>query len=235
MYSRPASPTIQKSNVPIPWKMKLESSFERNYSSADMDSAYVSMCNIKRSGDVSMHCLQFRGFLKDDARFLKFSLAMNDNILMGDIKSDPNAKISWTMPKTREYYHFKGKFYIASAPIQVTRFPPPKIIDDDTSSSDYWENQRIQQWKKLDARSRATFTWPSRAEMPKADDVSFSCQSLSSSDDTLVHDIAMDNFCLLVFKVTDVEHFDYSDFPPKRRIYKLSVKTSLWDIQTANP
>lgn len=60
-----------------------------------MYKAYVSMCNIKRSGDISMHCLQFRGFLKDDARFLKFTLAMNDNILMGDIKSDPNAKISW--------------------------------------------------------------------------------------------------------------------------------------------
>lgn len=53
------------------------------------------MCNMKRSGEISMHCLQFRGFLKDGARFLKFSLAMNDNILMGDIKSDPNAKISW--------------------------------------------------------------------------------------------------------------------------------------------
>lgn len=120
------------------------------------------------------------------------------------------------MPKTKEYYNFKGKFYIASSPIQVTRFPPPKIIDDDTSAPDYWEEQRIQQWNELDARSRATFTWPSRAEIPKAADVSFSCQSLSNVDKTLVHDIAMDNFCLLVFKVTDVEHFDYSEFPPKR-------------------
>ncbi|GAN05809.1 hypothetical protein MAM1_0102c05284 [Mucor ambiguus] len=164
-----------------------------------------------------MHCLQFQGFLKDDARFLKFTLAMNDNVLMGDIKSDPNAKISWTMSKTKEYYIFKGKFYIASSPIQVTRFPPPKIIDDETTSaSDYWEDQRIQQWNELDAESRATFTWPSRAETPKAADIAFSCQSLSTKDKTLVHDIAMDNFCLLVYKVTDVEHFDYSVFPPKR-------------------
>jgi hypothetical protein len=50
---------------------------------------------MKRSGDISMHCLPFRGFLKDDGRFLRFSLAMNDNILMGDIKSNPSAKISW--------------------------------------------------------------------------------------------------------------------------------------------
>lgn len=123
------------------------------------------------------------------------------------------------MPKTKEYYVFKGKFYIASSPIQVTRFPPPKIIDDDTTSAhDYWEDQRIQQWNELDAPSRAMFTWPSRAETPKAADVAFSCQSLSTHDKTLVHDIAMDNFCLLVFKVTDVEHFDYSVFPPKRLV-----------------
>ncbi|KAK4521302.1 uncharacterized protein ATC70_011916 [Mucor velutinosus] len=182
-----------------------------------------------------MHCLQFRGFLKDDARFLKFTLAMNDNMLMGDIKSDPNAKISWTMPKTKEYYIFKGKFYIASSPIQVTRFPPPKIIDDDTSAPDYWEDQRIQQWNELDTQSRATFTWPSRAETPRAADIAFSCQTLSTQDKSLVHDIAMDNFCLLVYKVTDVEHLDYSVFPPKRLVYKLLIKTNVWDIQVANP
>ena len=53
------------------------------------------MSNIKRSGDASMHCLQFLSFLEDDPRFLQFPLAMNDNLLMGDIKSDPNANLSW--------------------------------------------------------------------------------------------------------------------------------------------
>ena len=56
---------------------------------------FISMSNIKRSGDASMHCLQFLSFLEDDPRFLQFPLAMNDNLLMGDIKSDPNASLSW--------------------------------------------------------------------------------------------------------------------------------------------
>lgn len=53
------------------------------------------MATMKRSGDISMHCIQFKGFVKQDVRFFKFMLAMNDNKLMGDIKSDPNAKLSW--------------------------------------------------------------------------------------------------------------------------------------------
>lgn len=172
---------------------------------------------MKRSGDISMHCLPFQGFLKDDNRFFKFIVAMNDHILMGDIKSNPNAKVNWSMPNTKEYYNFKGKFYIASAPIQVTRFPPPKIMDDDGTAQEYWEEQRIQQWQELDEKTRAVFTWPSRAEVPKANDIAFSCQSLND-DTSIIHDIAMDNFCMLVYKVTDVEYFDYSCYPPKRRV-----------------
>jgi hypothetical protein len=53
------------------------------------------MSNIRRSGDASMHSLHFQDFLEDDCRFLMFLLAMNDNLLMGDIKSDPNVKLCW--------------------------------------------------------------------------------------------------------------------------------------------
>lgn len=139
------------------------------------------------------------------------------------------------MPKTKEYFNFKGRFYIASAPIQVTRFPPPKITDDDEPASDFWEEQRLLQWKELDPKSRAIFTWPSRGDIPKASDVAFTCQSLKQNDTTVVHDIAMDNFCLLVYKVTDVEHFDYTSFPPKRTVYQLNIKENTWNIQAANP
>lgn len=177
---------------------------------------------MKRSGEISMHCLAFKGFLQEDFKLFKFLVAMNDNILMGDIKSNPNAKINWMMPNTKEYYNFKGKFYIQSAPIQVTRFPPPKIMSEEEDNEGFWENHRIKQWNELDNKTRATFTWPSRGETPKANDISFSCQSLSKTDKSVVHDIAMDNFCLLIYKVTDVEHFDYTNFPPKRTVSPLS-------------
>ncbi|KAG0193962.1 Peptide-N(4)-(N-acetyl-beta- glucosaminyl)asparagine amidase [Apophysomyces sp. BC1034] len=202
------------------------------------------MSNIKRSGDVSMHCLHFQAFLEDDLRFFEFLLAMNDNHLMGDVKSDPNAQICWTMPKSKEYYKFKGKFYIASAPIQVTRFPPPKLPSSDLPPAEYWEAERKRQWRNLSDQVRATYTWPSCGDIPKSDSISFSCRSLQcmtepnvssgffrtnsgrpSTDGALqvVHDIAMDNFCLLVYKVTAVEHFNYGVFPPKRTFYRALV------------
>lgn len=180
------------------------------------------MCNMKRSGEISMHCLRFQGFLSDDPGFMKFNMAMNDAILMGDIKTNPNAKINWSMPSTEEYYNFKGKFYIASAPIQITRYPPPKI----NGSLDYWENERIAQWHALDERTRAGFTWPSRAQVPKSNDIHFSCQLLKSNVSSVIHDLAMDNFCLLVYKVTDVEYFDYSCYPPKRLVKSLNIHSS---------
>ncbi|KAI8987377.1 hypothetical protein BDF20DRAFT_814383 [Mycotypha africana] len=177
------------------------------------------MSKLKRSGDVAMHCLPFRGLLEDDSHFLKFQLAINDSLLMGDIKADPKAKLSWIMPKTKEYYNITGKFYIASAPTQLTRFPPPKISSNDgQTTADYWEQQRLNEWNKLSSKARATFTWPSRAETPKSAFKSFNCQSLDKSQKSVLHEIALDNFCLLVFKVTDVEHLDYSCFPPKRTV-----------------
>ncbi|KAI8141523.1 hypothetical protein BJV82DRAFT_618080 [Fennellomyces sp. T-0311] len=200
------------------------------------------MSNIKRSGDASMHCLQFLSFLDDDPRFLQFPLAMNDNLLMGDIKSDPNARLSWTMPKTKEYYKLTGKFYIASAPIQVTRFPPPRIPSSDLVAAEFWEKERQKQWKGLNDKARAVFTWPSRGEVPRADRVAFTCQALKHSvadknkktdEAQVVHDIAMDNFCLLVYKVSDVEHFDYSSYPPRRTVHTL--KDNRWISKEANP
>ncbi|KAL1929716.1 hypothetical protein VTP01DRAFT_1854 [Rhizomucor pusillus] len=254
--SSPSSPTSPlPSTSPPPWHPILKKSYSRNFLYSD-EAVYLSMSNIKRSGDVSMHCLQFQGFLEEDPRFIEFPLAMNDNILMGDIKSDPNARLSWTMPKTKEYFKFSGKFYIASAPIQVTRFPPPKIPSSDLAAADFWENERKRRWKALSDQERAVFTWPSRGEVPKADRIAFSCQSLGNlaekqesgrsifgsltsqkPNDSLqvVHDIAMDNFCLLVYRISEVEYFDYSSFPPRRTIYTYSLKDNQWLVQDANP
>ncbi|KAI9280943.1 hypothetical protein BC943DRAFT_330164 [Umbelopsis sp. AD052] len=211
------------------WFERLKKSYTRNFVYSE-EPVFVHMSNIRRSGDVSMHSLPFQDFLEDDCRFLLFLLAMNDNLLMGDIKSDPNVKLCWNMPKTKEHFYLKGKFYIASAPIQVTRFPPPKIVDSDVCAVDYWEAERSKQWKQLDKRTRATFTWPASREAPKSDNIAFSCLSLDALPSEpvkgkpeplkIVHDIAMDNFCLLIFKISAVEHFDYSMFPAKRTVSK---------------
>ncbi|RUS19256.1 hypothetical protein BC938DRAFT_475785, partial [Jimgerdemannia flammicorona] len=246
--SGPVSPPPQAA-PPAPWFANLKRSFNRNYLYGD-DPVFVQMTNIRRSGQVSLHSLQFQDFLEDDNRFLEFLLAMNDNILMGDIKSDPSAKLIWAMPKSKEHFYFTGKFYIASAPIQVTRYPPPKIAMSDLPSAEFWEEERTKQWKRLNPKIRATFTWPGPGEMPRAEKLAYSCLSMEvmleenkrgpfatkvngvlgrsnsisgngaagqiENTVKLMHDIAMDNFCLLVFKISEVQHYEYGTFPPKR-------------------
>ncbi|CDH48695.1 hypothetical protein RO3G_13018 [Lichtheimia corymbifera JMRC:FSU:9682] len=264
--SSPTSPTLA-SATPPPWFPMLKKSYTKNFLYAE-DPVFLTMSNIKRSGDASMHCLQFLSFLDDDPRFLVFPLAMNDNLLMGDIKSDPNANLCWMMPKSKEYYKLVGKFYIASAPIQVTRFPPPKIPASDLPAAEFWELERRKHWKAMDDKTRATYTWPSRGEAPKADRIAFSCQSLdclieqegtaargglfslrrnntapasssttspSTDQKQVIHDIAMDNFCLLAYKISEVEYYDHSSFPQRRTIYTYSLKDNRWISKDANP
>lgn len=160
------------------------------------------------------------------------------------------------MPKSKEYYKLVGKFYIASAPIQVTRFPPPKIPASDLPAAEFWELERRKHWKAMDDKTRATYTWPSRGEAPKADRIAFSCQSLdclieqegtaargglfslrrnntapasssttspSTDQKQVIHDIAMDNFCLLAYKISEVEYYDHSSFPQRRTVSSLMI------------
>jgi hypothetical protein len=121
------------------------------------------------------------------------------------------------MPHTQEYYLFKGKFSIASSPLQLTRYPPPKISEKD----DYWENQRIELWNELDEKTRTTFSWPSRGDTPRANFIPL---------ETVSEQVAMDNFCLLIYKITEVEHLDHSTFPPKRMVNYMYYKTSFKPI-----
>lgn len=117
------------------------------------------------------------------------------------------------MPHTQEYYHFKGKFSIVSSPLQLTRYPPPKISEKE----DYWENQRIELWHALDEKTRTTFSWPPRGDTPRAHYIPL---------ETVSEQAAMDNFCLLIYKITEVEHLDHSTFPPKRMVNGMSYQTS---------
>jgi hypothetical protein len=209
----------------------------------------------------------FQDYLEDDNRFFQFLLAMNDNILMGDIKSDPEGRLCWSMPKTKEIYYFGGKFYIASAPIQVTRFPPPKLHGVEQQPQDYWEIERQKQWGRLTPKIRASFTWPGPGETPKAEKLAYACLNLEVMEDKpmgvfggsasagalsrsnslagkrdaaenpakLMHDIALDNFCLLIYRVSEVVHYEYGIFPPRRTIYTYSAKENAWVDQPANP
>lgn len=133
------------------------------------------------------------------------------------------------MQTTQEIYNLSGRFYITSSPKKITRFPAPKIITEETSSREYWESIRRQHWNSLSPQTRAIFTWPPSGEIPKNDKDAFKCLKLDSMLDELnnnsnftpekvIHDLAFENFCILVFKVSEVVRFEYGIFPFKRMV-----------------
>ncbi|RIA87147.1 hypothetical protein C1645_696369 [Glomus cerebriforme] len=172
------------------------------------------MTNLRRNGEPSLHNIRFQDFVKDDSRHLLFLMAFNDNQLHGDVKSNPNAQLCWQMPTTKEIYNLSGRFYITSSPKKITRFHPPKIgTESDISAQEQWETIRRQIWSSLSPQTRAMFTWPTSGEIPKHGDEAFKFN----------HDVAFDNFCLLIFKVSEVIRFEYGIFPPKR-VVRILIK-----------
>lgn len=200
------------------------------------------------------------------------------------------------MPKTRETFTLSGRLFIVAAPTLSHRFgtPPRRITlnSPDTNPDEFWESERVRQWRRLAPTHRATFTWPTPGELknsnrpraeswsvyrdqtsirvpPPATDTGYKYTRLDAMDDTLspssptsptlvsrlgnmaigavtspsvkedelrcVHNGAFDNYCLLVFKASKVDHWVPGAIaPPVRTVYNCS-KEGIWAEDELNP
>ncbi|KAF9904391.1 hypothetical protein EC991_002730 [Linnemannia zychae] len=300
------------------WTQVLQKAHKTNYGRSD-DPIYLHLASKTRLGAVTLLAVQFQDFLLEDGRYILLQLSMTDQNLLSTIQSNQVGQLAWQMPKSREYFHLTGKFYICSAPRQVTRYSPPVLphvinqnnADDSAAqrqaSNQFWESKRLEQWRKLPPKARASYTWPQAGSTPKGPPSSFQClamedmtaattttnagnrDSIMSQDSNpmsspsspssvssfrsrwnmtssnnniggdistptspissvngnsnkirndnpakILHDIAFDNFCLLVFKPLDIVHFESSPLPPKRTIYTTDA-AGQWAISEANP
>ncbi|KAI1307390.1 hypothetical protein EDD11_004474 [Mortierella claussenii] len=310
------------------WTQVLQKAHRTNYGRSD-DPIYLHLASKTRLGVVTLLAVQFQDFLQEDGRYLLFQMSMTDQNLLSTIQSNQVGQLAWQMPKSREYFHLTGKFYICSAPRQVTRYSPPVLphvihTTEDTvaqrqMSNQFWEAKRVEQWRKLPPKTRASYTWPMAGSTPKGPATAFQClamedmtqqqdmapkgssgsnrDSVMSQDGTpnpmsspsspssvtsfrsrwnalagtttttktagdnqdsgsvsapmsptsassnkirndnpakILHDIALDNFCLLLFKPLDIVHFESSTLPPKRTIYTTDA-AGQWAITEANP
>ncbi|KAF8933847.1 hypothetical protein CPC16_009302 [Podila verticillata] len=298
------------------WTQVLQKSYKTNYGRSD-DPVYLHLASKTRLGAVTLLAVQFQDFLQEDGRYLLFQMSITDQNLLSTIQSNQVGQLAWQMPKSREYFHLTGKFYICSAPRQVTRYSPPVLPHISTAedlvaqrqqSNQFWEAKRIEQWRKLPPKTRASYTWPTAGLLPKSPATSFQClamedmtevkpasnrDSIMSQDGTpnasmsspsspssvtsfrsrwnstsgsisnivgdgtdnitsptspislnnklrndnpqkILHDIALDNYCLLVFKPLDIVHFESSPLPPKRTIYTTDAAGN-WAMNEANP
>ncbi|KAF9434805.1 hypothetical protein BGZ76_007389 [Entomortierella beljakovae] len=300
------------------WTQIIQKAHKVNYGRSD-DPIYLHLASKTRLGAVTLLAVQFQDFLQEDGRYLLFQLSITDQNLLSTIQSNQVGQLAWQMPKSREYFHLTGKFYICSAPRQVTRYSPPVLphVSGTTedlaaqrlASNQFWEAKRLEQWRKLPPKIRASYTWPMTGSTPKGPATAFQCLAMedmsqdmtpgnkpSSNRDSLMsqdgssnsisspsspasvtsfrsrwnsvtgiaggggekdatplsptsannnklrndnpakilHDIALDNFCLLVFKPLDIVHFESAPLPPKRTIYT-SDAAGQWAVTEANP
>ncbi|KAG0245007.1 hypothetical protein B0O80DRAFT_492686 [Mortierella sp. GBAus27b] len=279
------------------WTQVLQKAHKANYGRSE-DPIYLHLASKTRLGAVTLLAVQFLDFLPEDGRYFLFQMSMTDQNLLSTIQSNQVGQLAWQMPKSREYFHLTGKFYICSAPRQVTRFSPPILPHVSSTTEDsaaqrqisnhFWEGKRVDQWRKLPPKTRASYTWPMAGSVPKAPAASFQClamedmapaelppmsplrsnrDSIMSQDGgfnsspsspssvtsfqalplspasatlrndnpaKILHDIALDNFCLLIFKPLDIIHFESSPLPPKRTIYTADA-SGQWTVNDANP
>ncbi|KAK3813080.1 MAG: hypothetical protein J3Q66DRAFT_347353 [Benniella sp.] len=294
------------------WSQLLQKAHKANYGRGE-DPIYLHLASKTRLGAVTLLAVQFLDFLPEDGRYVIFQMSMTDQNLLSTVQSNQVGQLAWQMPKSREYFHLTGKFYICSAPRQVTRYSPPVLPHVVASTEDqaaqrqisnhFWQGKRLEQWRKLPPKVRASYTWPMSGSVPKGGAASFQClamedmapaelppmsptaghsnrNSLMSQDGLsspsspsstksfplrwnntpgseeaaplspvsaaqskllrndnpakILHDIALDNFCLLIFKPLDIVHFESSPLPPKRTIYTADA-TGQWTVNEANP
>ncbi|KAG0365286.1 hypothetical protein BGZ54_006689 [Gamsiella multidivaricata] len=274
------------------WTHVLQKAHKTNYGRSD-DPVFLHLASKTRLGAVTLLAVQFQDFLQEDGRYLLFQMSMTDQNLLSTIQSNQVGQLAWQMPKSREYFHLTGKFYICSAPRQVTRYTPPVLPHVSGSTEDlaaqrqvsnqFWEGPAsafqclaMEDMTQQDAPKSPIGSSNNRDSLMSQDGTpnpmsspsspssvasfrsrwnAFSGSIPAGAADTdaaplspvsaqnkirndnpakILHDIALDNFCLLVFKPLDIVHFESSPLPPKRTIYTTDA-AGQWTTNEANP
>ncbi|KAJ3056331.1 hypothetical protein HK097_007309 [Rhizophlyctis rosea] len=291
---------IGSNDYPVPWNPLLTNAVKKNYDSSKNEPVYLQIASVRSNGTPKIQQIVFQDFLEPDPRVLIFSAATRNAELMGVIKSSQTHEIFWQMPKTRETFTLTGRIYIVATPSLSHRFgsPPRRITlaNPDSNSDEFWESERLRQWRRLAPTYRASFTWPQPGE-PKASsrprgeswsvyrdqtsirvppptiDTGFKYTRLDAMEERAVgngptspgglvgtlgrmaigavggsaagadkgdelrcvHNSAFDNYCLLIFKATRVDHWKPGAItPPERTIY-VSSKDGAWTDEEVNP
>ncbi|KAJ3085007.1 hypothetical protein HK102_000403 [Quaeritorhiza haematococci] len=269
----------------VPWSPLLQQTYKKNFDVNKFETIYLQLASVKSNGTPKLQTIVFQDFLPADPKVLLFVGAARNADLMSVVKSSQTHEVFWQMPKTKDTWTFTGRMYIVAAPTLSHRFgtPPRRVnTNDDRTADEFWERERLRQWKRLSAQMRATFTWPGSGEVktpatgsswsvyqtsirlpPPTIDSGFKYMKLDSmigdidehlgasttlsntlsrggkseKDEELrcVHNAALDNYTLLVFKVSRVDHWEPGAITPPTRMIFNCAKDGSWTVEEVNP
>ncbi|TPX70004.1 hypothetical protein SpCBS45565_g02093 [Spizellomyces sp. 'palustris'] len=150
------------------WNPVLVRSYKKNYDQTKNEPVYLQIASAKSNGVPKIQRLVFQDFLLADPKVLLFSAATRNAELMAVVKGSQTHEIFWQMPKTGESFTISGRLYMVAAPTMSHRFgaPPRRVTigDSDIHPDEFWEQERLRQWKRLSPIYRASFTWPAPGE-----------------------------------------------------------------------
>jgi hypothetical protein len=108
----------------------------------------------------------------------------------------------------------------------MTRFPPPAIhnlpgvtnpLEKKAIADKFWEHKRMSTWAMLHKSVRARFALNAAKQgafsLPVPKEMEFIDGDRNGTEEKALHDAAFEDFCILVFKCTSVEHYVYDSCP----------------------
>ncbi|KAJ3183012.1 hypothetical protein HDU87_007434 [Geranomyces variabilis] len=151
---------------PVPaWNPVIVRSFKKNYD-ATKEPVYCQLASVRPNGTPKIQRVVFQDFLAADPKVLMFAAPTRSAELMAVVKGSQTHELFWQMPKTGETFTITGRMYMVAAPTMSHRFgaPPRRITTGATNQDEFWELERLRQWKRLSPAYRASFTWPAPGE-----------------------------------------------------------------------
>ncbi|WP_460311435.1 pyridoxamine 5'-phosphate oxidase family protein [Aliiglaciecola aliphaticivorans] len=187
------------------WLNKLKGVINDNQ--ALPESKYLQLATINQENQPEVRTVVFRGFLETTG-----SLFIHTDIRSKKIQHmavNNHAQICWYFSQSREQYRLTGNLQAITA--QSTQ-----------------QSLRIQQWQKLSEAAKQSYFWDTPGEILALDD-KFQPQANQNKPTQQMSD----NFCLLIFSVTEVDHLQLQTTPHIRKRFVFNRHG--WQACRVNP
>jgi pyridoxamine 5'-phosphate oxidase len=188
------------------WRSVLAKALHQNRALAY--ARYFQLASIREDGHPANRTVVFRGFLPDSNQLMMISDRRSQKV--PQIQQTPGAEICWYFPKTREQLRLSGLL---------------SIVDQSDPNSQR-QQAYLQTWQNLSDSARAQFYWPPPGQP--------SDPSVVIPEPSDRSDKPAENFLLILFEPTEVDHLDLRSHPHHRHRYWCDSEQR-WQIEAVNP
>ncbi|MDO6692160.1 pyridoxamine 5'-phosphate oxidase family protein [Aliiglaciecola sp. 3_MG-2023] len=187
------------------WLKKLQGVLNDNQ--ALPESKYLQLATINHKNQPEVRTVVFRGFLETTGSLLIHTDIRSKKIQ--DIAANNHAQICWYFSQSREQFRFTGSIQVITAQSKQ-------------------QSLRLQHWQQLSESAKQSYFWDTPGEILALDDEFQSHANQSNPTQPM-----SDNFCVLLFSVTEVDHLQLKPTPHIRNRFVFNRHG--WQAYKVNP